>query len=228
MLFIVITAASLLWVIAGRTRLRYAEACTAGKNGPGTAAPRLTYGRWLSARLKALAGREAWKKIWAAFAAWTAARYPGWTKWIFAAFGASLAYLAVTGIFYAVFIPRGMFGFPLLGHMAFGGLFAASLAALLLWRARAYAPGRGGAGAFAGSAGPVFKKMSKDAFRAALFWAMAVFGFVLITTALGSMLPLFTFDAQRAFIDIHRYAALGIVLCAIVFADLAFIPPPKA
>jgi hypothetical protein len=42
------------------------------------------------------------------------------------------------------------------------------------------------------------------------------------------MLPLFTFDAQRAFIDIHRYAALGIVLCAIVFADLTFIPPPKA
>ena len=228
MVFIVITAASLLGVIFSRTRLRYAEASAAGKNGTGTAAPPLTYGRWLSARVKALAAHDTWKKAWAALAAWAMAHYPGWTKWIFAAFGASLAYLAASGLFYAVFIPRGMFGFPLLGHMAFGGLFAAALAGLLLWRARAYAPGRDGAGSAVGFACPVFRNLSKDTLRAAFFWAIAAFGFVLITTALGSMLPLFTFDAQRTLIDIHRYAALSIVLCAIVFADLTFIPPPKA
>ncbi len=227
MLFIVITAATLLGVIFIRTRLRYAEASAAGTNGTETTAPPLTYGRWLSARVKALAARDTWKKAWKALVAWATAHYPGWTKWIFAAFGASLAYLAASGIFYAVFIPRGMSGFPLLGHMAFGGLFAAALAGLLLWRGRAYASGRGSAGSVSGSACPVFRNLSKDTLRAALFWAIAACGFVLITTALGSMLPLFAFDAQRTLIGIHRYAALGIVLGAIVFADLTFIPPPK-
>ena len=57
---------------------------------------------------------------------------------------------------------------------------------------------------------------------------IAILGFVLIVTALGSMLPVFTFDTQRALIVFHRYAALGIVLGAIVFIDISFVPPPRA
>jgi hypothetical protein len=228
MLFILITVASLIGIVYRQTRIRYAEAKAASCNTTGPAHPVLTYGRWLSARAKTIAAHETWKKAWSVLTAWATAHYPGWTKWIFAGFLSSLAYLAASGIFYAVFIPRGMSGFPLLGHMAFGGLFAASLAGLLLWRARAYAPDKGGGGSVQGFACPVFKLLSKDDFRKILFWTMSFLGFVLIATALGSMLPLFTFDAQRAFIDIHRYAALGIILSAIVFADLTFIPPPKA
>jgi len=159
---------------------------------------------------------------------WTRAHYPGWTKWIFAGFGLSLAYLAASGLFYALFIPRGMSGFPLLGHMGFGGLFALTLAALLLWRGRAYVPDRCETEVFEAFACPIFKNLSKSLLRKILFWALAFFGFALIASALGSMLPLFVFDAQRAFIGVHRYAALGLVLTAVVFIDLTFVPPPNA
>jgi len=229
MAFTLITAATLIGVLFQRTHFRYAQAGKAAGTAPAVpGATRPTYGRWLAGRLRALASGDAWKKIWKALVAWAAAHYPGWTTWIFAAFGASLVYLAASGLFFAVFIPRGMTGVVLLGHMAFGGLFAAALAALLLWRARAYAPGRTGSGTTFGLACPVFKNVSREALRAALFWAIAVFGFVLIVSALGSMLPVFVFGAQATFTAIHRYAALALVLCAIVFADVAFVPPPRA
>ena len=178
--------------------------------------------------MRSLASKGTWWRAWAVIAHWKRTFYPGWTKWIFYAFGLSLIYLTATGLFYAVFVPRGMFGAPLVGHMVCGGLFAASLAALLLVRARDYAPGRKVNGPARSFAPPILKSVSNEALRRSLFWAIAALGFVLIVTALGSMLPVFTFEAQRALIVLHRYAALGIVLSAIVFIDIAFVPPPRA
>ena len=212
MLFTIITVLALAGVFVRQTWLRFAEAKARAGNGP-DAETWSGYGKWLGPRVKSAFTRTAGRRSWAALSGWAKDHYPGWTKWIFAGFGLSLVYLAVSGLFYAIFIPRGMSGFPLLGHMGFGGLFALALAALLLWRGRAYVPDKGEAGAFE---------------RKILFWALAFFGFVLIVSALGSMLPLFVFDAQRAFIGVHRYAALGLVLTAIVLIDVTFVPSPKA
>jgi hypothetical protein len=248
MLFIVITVISLAGVLVRQTWLRFAEAeARAGKNpaaatprdepsrrkwtpgrSPGPRPPWSDYGKWLGRRTKSAFTKTAFRNMWAVFSDWAKSHYPGWTKWIFAGFGLSLVYLAASGLFYALFIPRGMSGFPLLGHMGFGGLFALTLAALLLWRGRAYVPDKGEAEIFEAFACPIFKNLSKSLLRKILFWTLAFLGFVLIATALGSMLPLFVFDAQRTFIGIHRYAALGMVLTVIVFVDITFVPSSKA
>ncbi len=227
MLFTIITVLALAVVFVRQTWLRHAASNARAGNGPETATWS-GYGKWLGPRLKSTFTRTTCRTAWTVLSDWTRAYYPGWTKWIFAGFGLSLVYLAASGLFYAIFIPRGMSGFPLLGHMGFGGLFALTLAALLLWRGRAYVPDKGEAEVFEAFARPIFKNLSKSLLRKILFWALAFFGFVLIATALGSMLPLFVFDAQRAFIGVHRYAALALVLTAIVFIDITFVPSPKA
>jgi hypothetical protein len=227
MLFIVITVLLLAGVLVRQTWLRFAAANARAGKSP-EAAPGAGYGKWLGSRTKAAFTKTTCRKAWAVLSDWAETHYPGWTKWIFAGFGLSLVYLAASGLFYAIFIPRGMSGLPLLGHMGFGGLFALTLAALLLWRGRAYVPDKGEAEVFEAFACPLFKNLSKSLLRKILFWALAFFGFVLIATALGSMLPLFVFDAQRAFIGVHRYAALGLVLTVIVFVDITFVPSPKA
>jgi len=234
MLFTALTLLGLVGLGLYLTRLRWAEhaalkaaAATMKESGDPASSP-LPYGLWLMPRVRSLASKGTWWRAWAVIAHWKRTFYQGWTKWIFYAFGLSLIYLAATGLFYAVFVPRGMFGAPLVGHMVCGGLFAASLAALLLLRARDYAPGRKVNGPARSFAPPILKSVSNEALRRSLFWAIAALGFVLIVTALGSMLPVFTFEAQRALIVLHRYAALGIVLSAIVFIDIAFVPPPRA
>jgi hypothetical protein len=212
MLFTFITVLAIGGVFVRQTWLHYAAAKARAGNAS-EAATWSGYGKWLGPRMKSAFTKSAFQRTWTALSDWSKAHYPAWTKWIFAAFGLSVVYLAASGLFYAIFIPRGMSGFPLLGHMGFGGLFAPALAALLLWRGRAYAPDKGEAEAFE---------------RKILFWALAFFGFVLIASALGSMLPLFVFDAQRTFIGVHRYAALGLVLTAIVLIDITLVPSPKA
>ena len=226
MLFTIVTVLALAVVFVRQTWLRYAASNARAGNGPG-AATWPGYGKWLVPRTKSVFTKAAARTAWTVLSDWAKAHYPGWTKWIFAGFGASLAYLAGSGIFYAIFIHRGMSGFPLLGHMAFGGLFALTLAALLLWRGRAYVPDKREAEIFEAFACPIFRSLSKSTLRRIVFWAMALFGFLLIVSALGSMLPLFVFDAQRTFIGLHRYAALGLILTAIVFIDLTFVPSPK-
>ena len=42
-------------------------------------------------------------------------------------FYGSFLYLAASGFFFAIFIPRGLFGYPLVGHVMAGGLFAVCL-----------------------------------------------------------------------------------------------------
>jgi hypothetical protein len=38
------------------------------------------------------------------------------------------------------------------------------------------------------------------------------------------MLPVFTLEAQRVMMEIHRYSALCLLLTTIVLIDIAFIP----
>ena len=228
-LFILLTIISVAGVVLRQSALRYLAsttgAKTAGGKGPAFSWP--DYSRWLRRRGKAVLSKGSWKRGWAVLKKWASSHYPGWLGWIFAALLASFVYQAASGFAFALLSPRGMFGFPLLAHVGLGGLFSVSLAAMLFWRARDYRFDRDETAIFEGFACPVFKNLSKAMLRKILFWAFAFFGLVQVTTALGSMLPVFTFRAQLAMIMIHRFSALAILLTAIVFADITFLPMNK-
>jgi hypothetical protein len=74
---------------------------------------------------------------------------------------------------------------------------------------------------------PIFKNIPRAFVRKILFWAFAVFGLLIILSALLSMLPILPADAQKTLLLIHKYTALGSVLAAIVFIDITFIPVPR-
>jgi hypothetical protein len=222
-LFIVIAAVSILGVLFRQTYLRF-ETATAAEGKIQASSRAKTYIVWLGSQAKTIVSGESYKNAKVVLGDWTRDHYPGWLKWIFIGLGSNFAYLAASGLFFAVFIPRGMFGFPLLGHVMVGGLFALSLAATLLWRGRDYRLDKAEEAVFEGFSCPVFKNLSKAFLRKILFWAFALFGVVQAATALGSMLPIFTYETQQAMIVVHRYSALAIVLTAIVFVDITFVP----
>jgi hypothetical protein len=227
MLFTIITILALLGVLFRQTALRYRDSQTPAAEGP---APKFAwngYGAWLAARAKSAFQFNTVRKAGAEFERWTARYYPGWMKWLFAAFVLCFLYLAGSGFFFAVFITRGIYGLPLVGHVVLGGLFAVLLAALLLWRARDYRFDKREEADFERFAGPVFKDVSKAFVRKLLFWTFAFFGLVLILTALLSMLPILPADAQPTLVLFHKYSALIALLAAIVFVDITFIPAPR-
>jgi hypothetical protein len=222
MLFTIITVLAVLGLSYRLTSLRFrAKSPAAGKKAAG-------YFPWLWSWMKSILKKEAFQKGKSVVSGWIKNYYPGWTKWIFLALAASFVYQAASGLLFAIFSPRGMFGVPLLVHVSLGGLFAVSLAFALIWRARAYRLDRQEAAAFESWACPVFKNLSKSLVRKFLFWLFAVAGLCLMVTALGSMVPLFSFNAQKTMIIVHRYCALLALLTALTFLDTAFLPQPQA
>ncbi|MBN2206994.1 MAG: hypothetical protein JW742_06300 [Candidatus Aminicenantes bacterium] len=157
--------------------------------------------------------------------AWLKRNYPGWRAWVWGALALSFGYLAASGLVYAIFVPRGLWGVPLLLHVMAGALFAVSLAAVIVLRARRYGfePDKGRV-AVQCLICPVLKLVPVPAARAVAFWVFAAAGLVLTVTALLSMLPWFVYSAQLLFIAVHRYAALAATLAAIAWADFDLIP----
>jgi hypothetical protein len=226
MLFAIISVLAVLGLLFRQSALRFRDSRTPAAAG---LAPRFgwnAYGGWLASRTKSALRKETVHKTWAAFESWTSKYYPGWTKWLWAAFVLSFLYLAASGFFFAVFIARGIYGLPLVGHVVLGGLFALLLAGLLLGRARDYRFDKLEESTFERFSCPIFKNVSKTFVRKILFWVFAFFGLLIILTALLSMLPIFPADAQRTLILIHKYSALASLLAAIVFVDITFIPAP--
>jgi len=226
--FLLLAVLSVGGLVVRQSSLRYRAANAAdAAQGKAPAFSWPAYFSWLRKR-----GREMWTKktlsrAWAVLKSWSTDHYPGPLGWAFAGLVASFLYQTASGFAFAFFVPRGMFGLALLAHVGSGGLFALSLAAVLFWRARDYGPGKTGSSTFSGFACPVFKNPSRSEVGKMAFWALAFFGFIQITTALGSMLPVFTFRAQVVMIGIHRYSALALLLSALLFADVVFLPPPK-
>jgi len=183
-----------------------------------------TYAVWLRDGVRALPAEDAYHKARKILSEWTAARYPSWTRWIFIAFAAALVFQAAVGFLFEIFSPGGLFGLPLLGHMLGGGIFALALCGLLLWRGRAYRLDENMPALFDGHLRLTRRAISPTYARKIVFWLLAAFGLVQVATAAGSMLPIFTFETQKAFLEIHRFGALGVVAAAAVFADLTFIP----
>jgi len=228
MMFAAIAVLSLLGLLFRQTSLRFlAEAEGAGKGKKAPAFKPGAYLSWLGKKTVSLFRGSPLKRLWAWFEGWTSARYPGWMKWIFAAFVGSFLYLAASGLFFAVFIPRGMYGFPLVAHVSLGAVFALSLAFILIRRARDYRFDDIKKGKAAGRAGAFLKTIPKAFAVKLLFWGFAAAGLIIIATALLSMLPWFPATAQTPLTLWHKYAALASILAAVLFVDLAFLPEKR-
>jgi len=144
-------------------------------------------------------------------------------RWVAAGLGASFAYLAATGLFFAIFTRRGMFGLALLLHVVAGGLFAACLAAFAILRAKDNVAGPESFVIDRFTLRTLPKSLPPELIRPVLFWAFVAAGFALTLTALGSMLRFFSFDAQLAMIDVHRWSALAATLAVIAFFDSVYL-----
>jgi hypothetical protein len=223
LVFMVLTVIGVGGVVAWRSGLRYRAAQTA----EGKAGARFSfsdYFAWARPRLKRLSAPPAWKNAFGIGKRWARPLYPRWTIGILLALGGAVAYQIVSGFFFAFFVRRGLFGLPLLAHVAAGGLFALALSALLLWRGRDHRIDDTDMPARERFGKPAFHGITEAGLSTLLFWLFAFFGLVQVLTALGSMLPIFHYDAQGVFVTIHRYGALGILLTVLVFLDLTLIP----
>ncbi len=214
MLFAILTVLTLGGTLYFRTRVRYKA-----QVGPGS------YPAWLLARLRRLFSAGGGRRLWTWFLDWTARYYPGWMRWVFLAIAAGFLYLAASGFFYGIVSPhRGMFGYPLVAHVAMGAVYAFGLAFVLLWRARDYAFDKTEADVLGSFSCPVFKTLRASLVVKILFWIDAAAGLVIILTALFSMLPILPASAQKPLAEIHRYAALLATAALIVFADVRLVP----
>lgn len=167
---------------------------------------------------------ERWDRSLDYLLAWGRKNYRSWTVWVFYTLALCYCYLALSGMFFAWFVPRGLYGFPLLLHVAAGALFAICLTVVLFLKARIYLPealARRIAGQDKGGFWcPLLKKSFPRVYLEALaFWVFVLAGFLLAASTLGSMLPYFNFPAQIFFFHVHRWSALASVLSAILGLD---------
>lgn len=159
---------------------------------------------------------------------WGRKNYPDWTAWVFYALALCYVYLAFSGLIFAWLVPRGLYGFPLLLHVAAGALFAISLTIILFLKARVYLPEkmelRAEAQEKRGFWCPLLKKnLPRIYLGAVAFWMFAVAGLFLAASTLGSMLPYFNYPAQIFFFNLHRWSALASVLSAILALDVIIV-----
>lgn len=185
---------------------------------------------WLALRTVQMSRRaspRAWADYLRGLPLW---RGPALEKWLFAGFYAGFLYLAASGFFFAVFVPRGLYGFPLIAHVVAGGLFAVGLVALVVFKGRDFIAVPKPARLSWELLDP--RKMGLTPGRVKLwaFWLFVLAGFSLTLSALLPMLPLLRTPGQRLMFELHRYSALVSAVAAIVFAGLELFerqaPPP--
>ena len=115
MLFTIITVLALAGVFVRQTWRRFAQAnARPEKISEGTTWS--AYRKWLGSRLKSTFTRRTYRRSWAVLSDWARAHYPGWTKWIFAGFGLSLATRVLMDV-----SKTGRFGSP--GEFGWEGAF---------------------------------------------------------------------------------------------------------
>lgn len=183
------------------------------------------YAAWLALRTLQSA-RQASPKAWWEYAkALPLWRLPVLEKWLYIGFYGSFAYLAASGFFFAIFVPRGLYGFPLVGHVMAGGLFAACLALIVVFKGRNFISVPAPVSLSPALLDP--RKMGITAARVKLaaFWLFALTGFLLALTALLPMMPLLRTSGQKFMFEFHRYCALASALAAAIYIDLEVFGP---
>jgi hypothetical protein len=186
------------------------------------------YGRWLTLRvleplLKPSPAR--WAAWFKGLGVW---RLPVFERWLLAFLYGSFLYLAASGFFFAIFIRRGLYGFPLLLHVVAGLVFAACLTLAAFMRGRDYAfnPRAVALPADLKAVGKISVK-PRDLIGG-FFWLFVLAGFSLAVSALLAMLPWFHYQGQVLLYEWHRWSALVSLLAALAFADLELLRPRPA
>jgi len=223
MLFIIITVLAVLGLAFGLTFFRFL-AGTPSVDKRDLFALASAYGDWIGDGMRSFFKPGFLIRVQGSYRTWVGMNYPGWRQWVFAALVVSFGYCAASGFFFAIFVPRGMFGVPLLGHVMAGGLFAVSLAAALILRAGAFRPDAVDPRPEKCDFCPALKNLPKKGILTALFWMSAAAGLCLIVTALASMLPYFHYRAQMPLLEFHRYGALADLLLVMAYFDFGMLP----
>jgi len=178
------------------------------------------YLAWLSLRTIKMSRKASPRAWWEHLKALPLWRLPDLEKWLYVVFYGSFLYLAASGFFFAVFIPRGLFGYPLIGHVTAGGLFAGCLTLIVVFKGRNFISVPKPASLSLALLDP--RKMGITAARVkiAAFWLFAAAGFLLTLSALLPMMPLLRTAGQNLMFEFHRYSALLAVMAAMVFVGL--------
>jgi hypothetical protein len=218
MFFRIISAVSVLALTVGLTYRRFKHDTVQAGAKTGSLS-RAAYFRWLGRGVASLFQPEGRQWLRATFAYFYTANSPAMLKWVFIGVSASFIYLAASGFAFALFSPRGLFGIPLLFHVVAGGVFAVSLAAHVIVRAKEYSSLIEVFTAGRQPMGYLLGLFSRPLRQSVLYWAFVLSGLALISTALFSMLPYFSFRTQVGLVGTHRWGALAAALAAIAFLD---------
>jgi hypothetical protein len=218
MLFRIVCLISILGLTGRLTYLRFRhDTLLAGAQTGSLSWP--AYFRWLGRGLTSLFKASGWQWLRSTYAYCCTVYPPPLLRWVFVALSASLIYLAASGFAFAVFSPRGLFGIPLLFHVVAGGIFAVSLAADVIVRAKEYSSI---IEAFTSGGRPMaylISLFSRRLRQSVLYWAFIIASLVVASTALSSMLPFFSFRTQLGLVETHRWSALAAALAAMAFFD---------
>ena len=220
MLFIIVTVLALAGTFLGLAFHRFWTTQEEAKSTVLYAEIVKKYLAWLSLRTVQLSRKASPKAWWEYVAGLPLWRQPVLEKWLYLGLYGSFLYLAASGFFFGIFIPRGLFGYPLVGHVMAGGLFAVCLVIIVLFKGRDFITVPKPASLSLSLLDP--RKMGITAARVKLwaFWLFVLAGFLLILSALLPMLPLLRTPGQRFMFEFHRYSAVVSAAAAMVFAGL--------
>jgi len=154
-------------------------------------------------------------------------RLPLFEKWFLVCLYASFLYLAASGFFFAVFVRRGLYGFPLILHVFAGAVFAVCLTLVVFLRARRFAfnPGPLALPSDIESARRFRIPWGPQDWAKVCFWVFMVAGVSAGASALLPTLPWFYYKAQVVLFGWHRWSALVSLLAAVAFTDLELFAP---
>ncbi len=180
--------------------------------------PEESYFPWLQGRIPILINTSWIERSKVIYRSWFIQRYPANQQWIFLGLASSYGYLVLSGFLFALIRVR-LFGLALLLHVVLGALFAVCLCLAVLLRARFYTWNEEDAA----PANRATKEGKRKIWQVLLFWIFVASGFVLVVTALFQMLPQFSLMAQLIVFEVHRYAALEILLAGIAFIYFSLV-----
>ncbi|HDT14231.1 MAG TPA: hypothetical protein ENO03_07740 [Candidatus Aminicenantes bacterium] len=178
------------------------------------------FAAWLALRTVQMSRRASPRAWWAYLKGLPLWGEPVLAKWLHVCLFGSFLYLAASGFVFAVVIPRGLFGFPLVGHVMAGGLFAVCLVITVLFEGRAFISVPKPAGLSLALLDPRRMGITPARVKLWAFWIFVLAGFLLTVSALLPMLPLLRTPGQKFMFEFHRYSALASVIAAMVFGGL--------
>jgi hypothetical protein len=186
---------------------------------------------WLALRTLQMARKTSPRAWWEYVKRLPLWGWPVLERWLHIGLYGSFLYLAASGFVFGIFVPRGLFGFPLVGHVMAGGLFAVSLTILVVFKGRHFIAVPKPASLSLALLDP--RKMGITAARVKLwaFWLFVLAGFLLTVSALLPMLPLLRTAGQKFMFEFHRLSAVLSAVAAAVYLGLetfAGSRPPAA